>query len=60
MTHDPWVVGYWPGTPESPEEITVACLCGEWEYFSQAGAGGDCDIAWQSAHEQHLDEMEGR
>ena len=36
-------LGYSPGTLESPEEITVYCACGEWEYFSQASAGGGCD-----------------
>ena len=31
---------HYPGTQESPEEITVICSCGEWEFFSQASAGG--------------------
>ena len=37
---------HYPGTLESPEEITVVCSCGEWEFESIASAGGPCDTAW--------------
>ena len=30
---------HYPGTQESPEEITVICSCGEWEFESIASAG---------------------
>ena len=48
--------GYFPGTLEEPEEITVVCSCGEWEFFSQASAGGACDTAWGPDFEAHLNE----
>ena len=44
---------YYPGTQESPEEITVACSCGEWEFESIASAGGACDTAWGPDFEAH-------
>ena len=47
---------HYPGTQESPEEITVECSCGEWEFFSQASAGGGCDTAWRADFEAHASE----
>ena len=48
--------GYFPGSLEQPEEITVYCACGEWEFESIAGAGGPCDTAWQPDFEAHIAE----
>lgn len=48
--------GYFPGSLEQPEEITVYCACGEWEFFSQASAGGGCDTAWGPDFEAHVNE----
>ena len=47
---------HYPATLESPEEITVYCSCGEWEFESIAGAGGPCDTAWQPDFEAHIAE----
>ena len=49
---------HYPGTQESPEEITVICSCGEWEFFSQASAGGACDTAWGPDFEAHANDMD--
>ncbi len=46
---------HYPGTQESPEEITVICSCGEWEFFSQASAGGGGQ-EWGADFEAHLNE----
>ena len=43
---------HYPGTQESPEEITVICSCGEWEFFSQASAGGGVQ-EWGPGFEAH-------
>lgn len=53
--HDPIIPpgGYFPGSLEQPEEITVYCSCGEWEFESIASAGGPCDTAWQADFEAH-------
>ena len=47
---------HYPGTLESPEEITVVCSCGEWEFESIASAGGACDTAWGPDFETHINE----
>ena len=47
---------YYPGTLESPEELTVYCTCGEWEFESIASAGGPCDTAWQADFAAHANE----
>ena len=47
---------HYPGTLEQPEEITVVCSCGEWEFESIASAGGACDTAWGPDFEAHLNE----
>ena len=51
---------HYPGTLEQPEEITVYCSCGEWEFFSQASAGGPCDTAWGPDFEAHANEEDYR
>ena len=60
--HEPYLPphGYFPGTLEEPEEITVYCSCGEWEFFSQASAGGSCDTAWGPDFEAHATEEDYR
>ena len=45
---------HYPGTLESPEEITVVCSCGEWEFESIASAGRPCDTAWGADFEAHI------
>ena len=45
---------HYPGTLESPEEITVVCSCGGWEFESIASAGGPCDTAWGADFEAHI------
>ena len=45
---------HYPGTLESPEEITVVCSCCEWEFESIASAGGACDTAWCADFEAHI------
>ena len=45
---------HYPGTLESPEELTVVCSCGEWEFESIASAGGPCDTAWRADVEAHI------
>ena len=47
---------HYPGTLEQPEEITVYCTCGEWEFFSQASAGGGCDTGFLPDFEAHVAE----
>ena len=47
---------HYPGTLESPEELTVYCSCGEWEFESIASAGGPCNTAWQPDFEAHIAE----
>ena len=49
---------HYPGTQESPEEITVICSCGEWEFESIASAGGPCDTAWGPDFEAHQNDMD--
>ena len=51
---------HYPGTQESPEEITVICSCGEWEFESIASAGGACDTAWGADFEAHQREEDCR
>lgn len=53
--HDP-IVRYYPGTLESPEEITVTCTCGQWSFEDQAGAGGPCNTNWLPAFDDHTQE----
>ena len=48
--------GHFPGSLEQPEEITVYCACGEWEFFSQASAGGGCDTDFLPDFEAHVAE----
>lgn len=50
--HSP-IPHYYPATLETPEELTVYCSCGEWEFESIASAGGPCDTAWQADFEAH-------
>ena len=52
-------VKHYPGNLESPAEITVTCSCEQWEYFSQASAGGGCDTNYHDAYEEHVKAMEG-
>ena len=47
----------YPGTLEQPEELTVTCSCGEWEFFSQASAGGPCDTDYWPDFEAHQNDM---
>lgn len=55
--HHP-IPSYYPGTLESPEELTVYCACGEWEFFSQASAGGMCDTDWGPDFEAHANDSD--
>ena len=47
---------HYPGTHEQPEEMVVQCTCGEWEFFSQASAGGGCDTDFLPDFEAHVAE----
>ena len=47
---------HYPGTLEQPEELTVYCSCGEWEFFSQASAGGGCDTDFLPDFEAHVND----
>ena len=58
-TQHEWYIprgGRFYGSLEQPEEITVYCTCGEWEFFSQAGAGGGCDTGFLPDFEAHVSE----
>ena len=48
---------HYPGSYEQPEEMVVHCACGEWEFFSQASAGGDCNTDWAPDFEAHEQDM---
>lgn len=52
------IVSRYPGTLESPEEITVTCSCEQWSYESIASAGGGCDTDYMPWFEEHLEETE--
>lgn len=52
--HEPMVEHY-PRTQEQPAELTVTCVCGDWDWFSQEGAGGGLE-SWGDAFEAHTDE----
>lgn len=52
--HVPYVQ-HFKGTQESPAEIEVRCSCGEWDYFSQASAGGGCNTDWEGSWGSHLE-----
>lgn len=58
-TQHEWYIpkgGRFYGSLEQPEEITVYCTCGEWEFFSQASAGGGCDTNFLPDFEAHVSE----
>ena len=52
--------GYFAGSHEEPESISVYCSCGEWEFESIASAGGACDTAWGPDFEAHINEEDYR
>lgn len=57
--HEPYIPkhGYFAGSLEQPAEITVLCTCGEWEFSSQASAGGPCDTDWGPDFEAHINDV---